>query len=153
MKDITESQIYDFRQLWGKFRWGITPDIQRELDHHKIFDFFPLSDAYIIPATNSEIEHNINQFPTLSHFDRADQSIITAAIRENGIILTDDGDLLIECITLGIHAMSLPVFCLDLVKNSELSKRECYHLLIFWETHHRYAKKDLKRWKTQLQSL
>ena len=153
MQDITEAQIFDFRQLWVKFRWGITTDIQKESDHFKILDFFPRVDAYLIPVNSSEIDIILNQFPTLSHFDRADQSLLTAAIREKGIVLTDDGDLLIECITLGIHAMSLPVFCLDLVKSGELSKREYYHLHVFWETHHRYAKKDLKRWKTQLQHL
>jgi len=153
MQDITEAQIYDFRGLWSQFRWGITPDIEKELDHYNIFDFFPKIDAYIIPVNANEIANTFNRYPTLSHFDRADQSLITAAIQENGIVLTDDGDLLIECITIGIRAMSLPVFCLDLVKTELLSKREYYQLLVFWETHHRYAKKDLRRWKKQLQIL
>jgi hypothetical protein len=151
MRDITEAQIYDFRELWAKFRWGITPDIQKELYYFKVFEFFPRTIAYVIPVSNDEIATTITQYPILKHFDDADQSLITAAIREAGIILTDDSDFLMECITIGIRAMSLPAFCLGLVKSELLSKTECYHLLMFWETHHRYAKKDLKRWKKQLQ--
>ncbi len=153
MRDISEAKIYDFCELWSKFRWGITPDIQEELDHFKVFEFFPITSAYIIPVSNNEIATTLANHPILRNFDQADQSLIIAAIREDGIILTDDGDLLMECIALGLHAMSLPVFCIGLVKSELLSKTECYHLLMFWETHHRYAKKDLKRWKKQWQVL
>lgn len=153
MRDIAEAKVYDFSEIWAKFRWGITPDIVKELDYYNIFEFFPKTNAYIIPIGDDEITNTLTQYPILSHFDQADQSLITAAIQENSIILTDDGDLLMECITMGLLAMSLPVFCLDLVKSELLTKRECYQLLIFWETHHRYAKKDLKRWKKSLQIL
>jgi len=150
---LAEDNIYDFRKLWTKFRWGITPDIQKELKHFNLFAFFPKFDPYIIPISNDEISDLCIQFPTLTHFDRADQSLIAVALREDAIILTDDGDLLMECITIGITAMSLPVFCLNLVKNNLMSKTECYHLLKFWELHHHYTKKELKRWKNQLRLL
>jgi rRNA-processing protein FCF1 len=153
MRNLSEDHIYDFHELWVNFRWGITPDIQKELEHFNIFDFFSKHDAYIIPVSNKEIANTLTRYPLLTHFDRADQSLITVALREDCIILTDDGDLLIECITMGIQAMSLPVFCLDLVKNELLSKTECYHLLKFWENHHSYTKKDLKQWKKTLQLL
>ncbi|MHA1265886.1 MAG: hypothetical protein ACTSRS_11710 [Candidatus Helarchaeota archaeon] len=147
------SNIYDFRNIWAKFRWGITPDIQKELKYFNLFEFFPKFDAYIIPITNEEISNVCSQFPTLRHFDRADISLIVAALREDALILTDDGELLMECMTNGIPAMSLPVFCLSLVKNNMLSKTECYQLLKFWETHHHYTQKELKRWKNQLRVL
>lgn len=153
MRDLAEDHIYDFHELWASFRWGITLAIQNEVEHFNIFDFFSKAEAYIVPVSNNEIANTLTRYPILTHFDRADQSLITVALREDGIILTDDGDLLMECIAMGLQAMSLPVFCLDLVKSDLLSKTECYHLLKFWEIHHRYAKKDLNRWKKQLQLL
>ncbi|MHA1651508.1 MAG: hypothetical protein ACTSYB_15060 [Candidatus Helarchaeota archaeon] len=151
---LAEDNIYDFRKLWTKFRWGITSDIQKELKHFNLFAFFANKlYIYIIPISNDEISDLCIQFPTLTHFDRADQSLIAVALREDAIILTDDGDLLMECITIGISAMSLPVFCLNLVKNNLMSKTECYHLLKFWEVHHHYTQKELKRWKNQLRLL
>ncbi|MHA1601946.1 MAG: hypothetical protein ACTSUI_02950 [Promethearchaeota archaeon] len=55
--------------------------------------FFPTKEAYILPLASSEIEVFLRRLPSVESLDTADISLLCIALREKGVILSDDGGL------------------------------------------------------------
>ena len=113
-------------------------------------DYVPMDQIFIIHVTSQDFTKNLETLPDL---DEADQSLIIAGrkkLKENPIILTDDGELLSELIQTNISTMRLPVFLLMLIRNGMVSKNIGAKSLRFWEKVGRYKKQDLSKWKNEL---
>ena len=88
--------------------------------------------------------------------DLADQSIWIAGYMDKKneyLILTDDGELLLECQISNINAMRLPSFLIFLCKSDILSKNQVIKCIKYWEKKGRFGKKDLKKWREELLKL
>ncbi len=155
MHAIFEGTRLDLRPLLAEFKWGFSREVIAELQDfgYGPNSFIPFSEAIISPVSAGEIKALLKKYPWLADYDKADQSLIVVAIRDGGVVLTDDGGLLIDCQALRIPAFRLPDFCLRLVAEGDLRKNEMGALLKYWETVHRYSKKEIKRWKSILQTL
>ena len=152
-KEIYDSLSLDIRLLLSEFKWGMTNAVEQEIIYHKLDKFLPNDQMLKIPITESEIDHFIGKYPSLSEFDLADQTLIVVGKRDEGIILTDDGDLFVQCQIFNIKALLLPQFLLFLVQNGNLKKTEVYRCIRFWEQKHRYKVRDLKKWSKILSEI
>jgi hypothetical protein len=152
-KEVQEAGIWDLRDLLPKFRWGYTNAVLEEIQHHKLDSFVPVGRAMLIPANADEIDSLKRFDPVLSEFDLADQSLLVAGRREQGLVLTDDGPLELECIALGIATFRLPGFMLKLIQDDLLKKTVFNRCLRLWEEAGRYRKIDMKKWYAALQSI
>ena len=121
---------YDLRPIINIFRWGFTDEVRFELEHRGMItqgvSFICSKDAFRIPVREEEIGKARAKYPTISHFDLADQTLIIAGLRDNCVILTDDGELFLECLALGIQVLRLPHFFLFLVKNYFIDKYKVF---------------------------
>jgi hypothetical protein len=152
-KEVHEAGIWDFREMLPRFRWGYTSAVLEEIKHHKLDSFVPVGRAMLIPATADEIDSLKRFDPVLSEFDFADQSLLVAGRREQGLVLTDDGPLELECIALDIATFRLPGFMLKLVQDGLLIKTIFNRCLRLWEETGRYRKGDMKKWHAALQRI
>ena len=153
MKDLLDNEIIDLRSILNLFDWGITDEVHLEIDSQQLDNFFPIDQATIVAVSIDDIEDLRRHVPTLSEFDMADQSLITAALRDEHAILTDDGELYMECLALGIITMRLPQFCLSLAIKGMMDKTNVFQALCFWENVGRYSKKLIKKWKNELNEI
>jgi hypothetical protein len=151
--EVQEASIWDFRELLPRFRWGHTSAVLEEIKHHKLDSFVPVDRAMLIPANADEIDSLKRFDPVLSEFDLADQSLLVAGRREQGLVLTDDGPLELECMALDVAAFRLPGFMLKLIQDGLLNKTIFNKCWRFWEETGRYRKPDLKKWHAALQSI
>lgn len=153
IRELSELRVYDFKPLIKQITWGYTPQLLTEYLNYDIFSYIPRKDGSLIHVTKTEIQNLEKKDPLLKMLDIADRSQLVAGKRDNVIILTDDDDLLIECIALNIPAFSLPAFCLILVENSMLTKKECYRILHYFEQNGWFAVKLIKKAKNKLQGM
>ena len=72
---------------------------------------------------------------------------------QNPFILTDDGELLAECIQTNKNATNLTYFLLEAVKQGKLTKNKFDKALTFWNRTHSYPKKHIVKWKKDLQEI
>ncbi len=97
------------------------------------------------------------KIPTyLLKLDVPDQSLWAAAHhyqKEEYAILTDDGELLMECQIASIRALRLPSFLLLMVREGLLKKNNVSKCFRFWHNCTHFKKKDLCRWKQELDSI
>ncbi|MHA1921123.1 MAG: hypothetical protein ACTSWX_15345 [Promethearchaeota archaeon] len=149
--ELFTNKIIDIRPNFNDFKWGITSEIRKELINFENEGFLNFDNIDIIPVSNDEILRFQKKYPTISHFDLADQTLIIVALREPSVILTDDGGLLMESQALQIKTFFLPQFLLILVKEGTIPKNTYYKCLRYWEKTNSYPKKQLKIWKTKLQ--
>ena len=149
--ELFTNKIIDIRSVFNDFQWGITSEIRKELINFENEGFLNYDNIDIVPVSDDEILRIQKIYPTTSHFDIADQTLIVAALREPCVILTDDGGLLMESQALQIKALFLPQFLLSLVKEGVVSKNTYYQCLRYWEKTKSYPKKQLKIWKAKLQ--
>ena len=143
----------DIRVILSKMRWGVSRDVLNEIQHLKIEPFFPTLDAYIVPLTSNEITTFQKRLPSIKYLDSADISLLTIALRDGDVVLSDDGGLIAECDALHIPYFKLPTFLLNLVVNNQLSKRDAYRAYRFWEKEGRYNLQEIKKVKEALQKL
>jgi len=152
--EILETEhIFDIRPFLGKFRVGATEEILKELKYYRLHIFVSLQDLFLVPLSSSEWEQALQKYPTLEALDKADQSLVIAALRDKSLLVTDDGDLFLESQALGVDIFRLPAFLLKLARQVNLSKTTVYKCLRFWEERGSYKKRDISRWKTDLQSI
>ncbi len=149
--ELFTNKIIDIRPIFTDFNWGITSEVRKELINFENEGFLNFDNIDIIPVSNDEILRFQKKYPTISHFDIADQTLIVVALREPCVILTDDGGLLMESQALQIKALFLPQFLLNLVKYGNVPKNTYYKCLRYWEKTDSYPKKQLKIWKAKLQ--
>lgn len=145
------NKIIDIRSVFNDFQWGITSEIRTELINFENEGFLNYDNINIVSVSNDEILKFQIKYPTISHFDIADQTLIIIALSEPCVILTDDGGLLMESQALQIKALFLPQFLLNLVKEGVVPKNTYYQCLRYWEKTKSYPKKQLKIWKAKLQ--
>jgi hypothetical protein len=89
----------------------------------------------------------------LNRLDIPDQTLWSLAYQnrnENYLILTDDGELLLECQLYGIQALRLPSFLILLSIEGIITKNIVSKCITYWIKKNRYQKKDLNRWKKEL---
>ncbi len=153
LKDLSENVDIDLKPILNKFRWGFTEEVQTELSRQKLFPFVPVDQAFIVPINEQELSRLRKKAPLIEEFDLADQTLIVSAERDNSIVLTDDGELFMQLLALNMKTLSLPLFCLALVKWDFIEKRVVSRALRYWEDTGRYASKDIKKWKTILQQI
>jgi len=153
VKDLHENDIIDLRPVLDSLNWAITDEVSLEIDRQKLGSFFPHEHAIIIPVTNEQLENTKKQIPTIGEFDIADQTLIVVGRKDEQVVLTDDGELYMECIALGIQTMLLPQFCLSLTLNGMMDKTVVFRALRFWETTRRYSLKFIKKWKNELKEI
>ena len=113
-RELAEVNVLDLRPYLHQFRVGVTEKTWMEITHFHLEEFVAKADLYVVPLTDRELDQNRAKFPTLQGLDNADQTLIITALRDQGVILTDDGDMLLEAQALGIRVVRLPMFCLDL---------------------------------------
>jgi hypothetical protein len=152
-KGLHDGGIIDARRYLDAFRWGYTPAVQKEIRHFHLDDFARADKAIIFPASKEERQALAKRSPTAADLDDADQERIITCQREQGLILSDDGEFLMECASMGVQAFSLPVFLLRLVEAGVIDKRSVARCFKFWEDQHRYKAKQIARWKKELQEI
>lgn len=152
-KDLHDGGIIDTREFLDTFRWGYSPAVQKEIQHFKLGDFARADKAIVFPVSTEERKVFEKRSPTAASLDDADQELIIASQREHGMILSDDGEFLMECAAMNVPAISLPVFLLRLVEQGSMDKRSVARCLKFWEDQNRYKKKQIARWRKELQGI
>ncbi|NMC07277.1 MAG: hypothetical protein GYA24_18815 [Candidatus Lokiarchaeota archaeon] len=152
-KDLHDGGIIDIRQELGAFRWGYSPAVQKEIQHFKLGDFARADKAIVFPVSKEERQALAKHSPAAASLDDADQELIIACQREHGLILSDDGEFLMECAAMGVPAISLPVFLLRLVETRVMDKRSASRCLKYWEEQSLVKKKQLARWRKELQGI
>jgi hypothetical protein len=152
-RELCEIGKIDFRPILSQFRLGITDYLLTEFEHFEVLDFFQANQFNKVPISESDILKFLHSHPFLDNLDRADQSLLLEAKNTSNIILSDDGELILEARALNIDCYMLPQFGLSLVRNSLISKNILSKALKFWENVHRYALKDLKNWSRELQEI
>jgi len=152
-KSLHDGGILDARVYLATFRWGYTPAVQKEIKHFKLDDYARADTAIVFPVSKDERQAFAKQSPAATDLDDADQELIITCQREQGLILSDDGEFLMECAAIGVRAISLPVFFLKLVESGDLDKRSVARCLKFWEDQHRFKLKQLARWRKGLQEI
>lgn len=140
----------DLRSPLNAYLWGITTAVQEELLHFNLEEFVPFKNANLIPITHAEFDRFLIKYPHLREFDHADISVLYAAQRDGNIILTDDGGVYLEAVSMKLAVLYLPDWCLYLVRDAGLAKHECAKILRFWEENGVYSRLKLKKWKQAL---
>jgi hypothetical protein len=153
VKDLHDHLQLDLRPVLNKFRWGTTKAIQNEIQTRYMAGFFHAEQGFLVPVSDVEITSTRRKMPTIEELDFEDQTLIVAAIRENGTILTDDIGLYLECITSKLDALLLPHFCLRMARDGILDKNVVYQMLRFWDQTGRFAARFIKKWKKELQAI
>lgn len=153
VKELYDDETIDLRPTLNLFRWGITEAVKSEINRRQLGHFIPFDKATLITLSEEELNVTRKQVQTLSEFDLADQTLIVAGLRDKSVVLTDDGELYMECIVLNIDTMLLPQFCLSLVKNGAMDKTIIFKALRFWESTGKYSKKFIKKWKETLREI
>ncbi len=149
--ELFTNNIIDIRPFFDYYQWGITSEIKVEFLNYENKDFLNYNKIKIFPISNNEIIELQRKYPTISHFDIADQSLIVVALKEPSVILTDNGGLIMESQVLNIKALFLSQFLLSLVKEGVIPKNIYYKCLRYWEKTESYPKNQLKIWKSKLQ--
>ena len=152
-KEIHDAGILDIREILLEYRWGYTPSVQEEINYWGLDDFIKESIAIMFPVSQKEIQSLTSQDPLLESLDQADQELLIACRRESGLILSDDGELLMEATAAVLPALSLPVFILKNTEEGTIEKRMMARCLKLWEDKHRYKKKQISRWGKELQEI
>ena len=153
MLSSSKNILIDGNTIFSKFRWGITPQIREEFLNYNLDMFLPLSDFFIVPLSQHEIDEFVRIHPTLKTLDKPDLSLLVAGIRDKSPIVSDDGGLMMNCLAFNLNAMYIPDFLLQTVKNEILTKKELFQCLKFWEAKGAYKKKFIKKWKRELQKI
>ncbi len=156
MEEISLANIYDLRPLLLENLVGITESVRKELIHHRIDDFLPLSSLLIIPIDDDDFKKTTFRYPDILDLDLADQELWylgTTRQHSEYLILTDDGELFSECYISNIPALRLPDFILMLVQKSKLKKNIAAQCLKYFATQKRYSKKDMVYWGQLLQEI
>jgi len=152
-EELYSNNIFDIRPLLKNFFLATTEAVKEELIHYKLNKFLPISEFVLFPLEFEDILKIKDDNALVNELDNADQTLWI--VGENNkkdeiIILTDDGALLIECQIANIQALRLPSFLLFLLRNEEISKNDVYKCLRFWSKVGRYSQHDLKHWKQDL---
>ena len=150
-QELFNADVLDLRSPLSFFRLGTTEEVLRELKRFHLEDFAPMVDLYVLPLSKGEWDDALRRNPTLTEFDPADQTLAIVALRDKCLLLTDDGDLFLESQALGIEVYRLPAFCVKLARDFDLPKRIVAQCLRYWESAGCYKKKDIKKWKAELQ--
>ncbi len=140
-------------EILFSFRICTTDAVKEEIINFKLGKFVPLDRIFIIPVSTQDFLKHSNNLPNI---DKADQSLIIAARKnpnEKPIILSDDGELILEIIQTGMLGMRLPVFILMLIKWGLVNKNLGAKCLRFWEKVGRFKKKELIKWKNELKMI
>ncbi len=147
---LFEDTSVDIRALLNRYRWGYSLEIKKELLHYRLTNFLSQDEAHLIPISTKDWQIFNSKYPYLQDFDKPDQSLILIALRDQNVILTDDGSLFIEAKALHISSFLLPLFLINQVKFGYCSKKKLNQCLRFWEIHGLYAKRDIKNWSSTL---
>jgi hypothetical protein len=153
LKLLFDNSIYDFRDFFELNNWGLTEEVIKEMKHYKLDTFVDIKQASIIPINQKEYDSILDHYPFLKEFDKADQTLIIASQKLNEPILTDDGDLYLNCLSMKIICFLLPLFCLNQCRNGGISKKIMYRCLDFWESHELYKKREINKWYKELQAI
>ena len=153
LKEIYDQEKIDLRSYLFNFPLGITEDLRKELEHFDLFEFIPFDKFYLISYSTSDFSNFQIDHVIIKNFDLADQGLLFLGKRDNGIILSDDYDLMVEASTLGLKVLRLPSFCLYLFKENILPKKIFNQILHFWDINHLYSLKELDRIKKEMHNL
>jgi hypothetical protein len=153
LKELSTNTSVDLRKIMSSFKWGITREVSKEISYFNVGEYFPKEESYLVPISKKELNSVKKKYPFIKELDIADQTLIVAALRDNGIILTDDGDLFMFSDSISIKVLLLPHFFLSLVKSNYLKKNQAYKALRFWEEIGRYKRNYIKKWKIELQNI
>ncbi len=143
----------DLREVIKHFRWGYTGAVAAEYENYNLGEFIPLTEAYLIPVSDAELEAFETGFPVITEYDPADRTLALCAKRDGSAVLTDDGGLALELDTMGLLGFRLPPFCLWLVEHNFLRKNSVAKMLRFWEETGAYEKREIGAWRAALQEI
>ena len=149
---IFQEKILDVRPILLNFDLYTTDRVLEEVYNYKLENFVPLNETTIIPI----FDEDFGEYPELSGMDIQDGSLVIAYDQienEDPLILTDDGELYEECIQTNRDVFLLPLFLLFMVEKKYLSKKKMAQCLRFWEKNGKYKKRDIKKWKLELQMI
>ena len=152
-EELYRNNIFDIRPLLKKFFLATTEAVKEELIHYKLNKFLPIGEFVIFPLESEDITEAKDKNTLLKELDNADQTLWIVGEKNKKdeiIILTDDGGLLIECQIANSQSLRLPSFLLFLLRNEEISKNDVHKCLRFWSKVGRYSQQDIKHWKQDL---
>lgn len=112
----------DLRDVLIHFRWGYTEQIVEEYHNYHLQKFIPIEDGFRIPLSQKEIISFQKQFPFINEFDLPEQTLAFCAKRDGAILLSDDGELLMEIKSWGLVGFRLPSFCIWLIQSGFIRK-------------------------------
>ncbi|MHA1617763.1 MAG: hypothetical protein ACTSVZ_00665 [Promethearchaeota archaeon] len=134
-------------------KWGYTSEIKEEYLNYNLQKFIPINEGFQVPASEQELRLFQDQHPFIHQYDLPDQTLALCTYRDNSILLTDDGGLLMEIEELGLKGFLLPTFSLFMVKAGMMKKNIFAKMVKFWEIMGSYSSQHLKRWKQELQEI
>ena len=153
MREIT--QLYgdpDFRLIITDFNWGMTEDLKKEYCNFELDKFFDLKKGYFAPISSDKKAKFVSKY-VLESIDKADQDLLFVAFQDKATIISNDTGVMFPAESLGLNAMFFWEFCIQLVKNNQLSKNDYLKCWKFWEQRKRYKKSRLKKMKEAINLL
>jgi len=153
IKDLSDSKIFDLRPIIAQFQCGITEEVQKELEYYHLTSFVGEESTEIIPISSRELNIFRTKYPFLTSLDLADQTLIIVGLRDESVIITEDGELFMGCIGMKVNALRLPMLLLMLTRDGIIPKNQCARIIRYWEEQCRYKQKDIKLWKSELQKI
>ena len=100
VRELHVVEFIDLRIILNDFRWGYTPSVLEEIEYYDLGTFIDKDNAILLQVPPSEINDRIQEDHLFSSFDRADQELFCACRREDALLLSDDGELLMESISM-----------------------------------------------------
>jgi len=153
IRELFETIEIDLRPLIQQLNWGFTDALMKEYQNYELDKFISLESGVMFPITERTFSDILQKNPTIKELDLSDQTIYVSAIRLDLIVLSDDGELIMECLGTNIKAFRLPSFMLFLAESGKIKKKEVKQALNFWKLHNLYKLSELKKWETYLMKI
>lgn len=151
-KTLSDSKVYDLRDLQPKIEFGITHQLKKEFKTY-LSGYIEIESFSIKSISENELITMNKINPLLQYLDNADQTLFSVGKIYGEIILTDDRDLLNHCISYRIKCFTLSDFVLILVRNEFISKKKAHQIWTCLFEHNILAKQKYKQLWKQLEEI
>jgi hypothetical protein len=144
---LIKDNRFDFRPHFRRFNIAVTGQIQEELAKSEYQEYWQKEQYELIEVSQKDIDEYLSHQNGFEELDPIDRTILIAAERDHGLVLTDDSEIFLECISRKILVMRFPHFCLKMALDGDIIWPEISYLGLYWEQKKRYSKKELAEWQ------